>query len=148
MDYRKSIYLENNNNDSNNDNNIIKTLNKKDVFKDNTELLNHGYAIIKMNKDSNKIEITESNKTKEKREKLNKKKYNRKIINMIQNWNNFRDTDIELRGDISLYYNYKQEIEKMVTEDKEIEDIINERINDNKEYDYSSDEENNKYLLY
>ena len=68
---------------------------------------------------------------------------------MINNWNNFRDNDIELRGDLSIYYNYKNEIEKIITEDKEIEETMKERLNnENKDNDYSSDEENNKYLLY
>lgn len=128
-------------------NTIISNNNKKKYFKNNTELLKNGYTIIRRNKETHKIEILESNKTKETKEKINKKNYNIKLMNMINNWNDFRDNDIEARGDMSIYYNYKEEIEKIIKEDKEIEDILNETLN-YKEYDYSSDEESNKYLLY
>lgn len=128
-------------------NTIISNNNKKKYFKNNTELLKNGYTIIRRNKETHKIEILESNKTKETKEKINKKNYNIKLMNMINNWNDFRDNDIEARGDMSIYYNYKEEIEKIIKEDKEFEDIMNENLN-YKEYDYSSDEESNKYLLY
>ena len=37
------------------------------------------------------------------------------ILNkMISNWNNFRDKDIELNGDLSLYFNYKSELDKLI----------------------------------
>ena len=134
MNYAKAITL---------DNDETKKTRKK-YFKNNTELLNNGYTIIKRNRETQKIEIIESKKTKEKKEKINKKNYNRKLINMVNNWNNFRDNDIELRGDMSIYYNYKEEIEQLINEDKEIEYMLNERLND-KDYDYSSDEENDKY---
>lgn len=134
MNYAKSITV---------DNDETKKTRKK-YFKNNTELLNNGYTIIKRNRETQKIEIIESKKTKETKEKINKKNYNRKLINMVNNWNNFRDNDIELRGDMSIYYNYKEEIEQLINEDKEIEYMLNERLND-KDYDYSSDEENDKY---
>jgi hypothetical protein len=140
MNYAKSI------NEINLNNNIKKTSEKK-YFKNNTELLKNGYTIIRRNKETHKIEILESNKTKETKEKINKKIYNRKLRNMINNWNNYRDNDIEARGDMSIYYNYKEEIEKIINEDNEIEYILNERFNDAYN-DYSSDEENNKFLLY
>ena len=135
INYAKSITV---------DNDETKKTTKK-YFKNNTELLNNGYTIIKRNKERQKIEIIENNKTKETKEKINKKNYNRKLRNMINNWNNYRDNDIEARGDMSIYYNYKEEIEKIIKEDKEIEYILNESLNDNREYDYSSDEENDKY---
>tara|TARA_Y100000816_G_scaffold238731_1_gene184968 strand:- start:13 stop:435 length:423 start_codon:yes stop_codon:yes gene_type:complete len=140
MNYAKSI------NEINLNNNIKKTSEKK-YFKNNTELLKNGYTIIRRNKETHKIEILENNKTKETKEKINKKIYNRKLRNMINNWNNYRDNDIEARGDMSIYYNYKEEIEKIINEDNEIEYILNERFNDAYN-DYSSDEENNKFLLY
>jgi hypothetical protein len=120
---------------------------EKKNFKNTQDLLNNGYSIIKKNEKTQKIEIIESNKTKYLKSKFEKENYNRKFLDMIENWNNFRDNDIELRGDMSIYYNYKKEIEEMIIEDKEIEDMLNEKLND-KEYDYSSDEENNKYLLF
>lgn len=121
---------------------------EKKNFKNTKDLLNNGYSIIKKNEKTQKIEIIESNKTKVLKNKFEKENYNRKFLNMIENWNNFRDNDIELRGDMSIYYNYKEELEKIIMEDKEIEDMLNEKFNDTKEYDYSSDEENNKYLLF
>lgn len=138
MNYAESIII-------NNDKNKKK---EKNNFKNNTDLLNNGYTIIKRIKETQKIVIIESNKTKETKIKFEKKNYNRKILNMVENWNNFRNIDIELRGDMSIYYNYKEEIEKIINEDREIEDMLNEKLNVNKDYDYSSDEENNKYLLY
>lgn len=142
MNYANSIY---NNNKHNKDHKYKKINNLSDI----KLLLNNGYTIIKKNKETNKIEIIESNTTKEKRNNLEKKKYNMQMKKMIENWNNFRDNDIALRGDLSIYYNYKNEIEKIIAEDEEIEEMIKERLNnENKDNDYSSDEENNKYLLY
>ena len=43
---------------------------------------------------------------------------------MIANWNNFRDNDIELNGDLSLYFNYKSELEKLINEDNSIEEMF------------------------
>ena len=43
---------------------------------------------------------------------------------MIANWNNFRDKDIELNGDLSLYFNYKSELEKLINEDNIIEEMF------------------------
>ena len=37
--------------------------------------------------------------------------YFNNLNKMIENWNNFRDIENELRGDLSIYYNYKEEIE-------------------------------------
>ena len=142
MNYANSVY----NNNKHNEDLKYKKINN---LSDSKLLLNNGYTIIKKNKETNKIEIIESNTTKEKRNNLEKKKYNMQMKKMIENWNNFRDNDIELRGDLSIYYNYKNEIEKIIAEDEEIEEIIKERLNnENKDNDYSSDEENNKYLLY
>jgi len=59
----------------------------------------------------------------------NKKKQIILILNkMITNWNNFRDKDIELNGDLSLYFNYKSELEKLINEDNIIEQMFD---NDN-----------------
>ena len=104
------------------------------------------YTIIRRNKETNSIEIIESNSTKELKKKLEKKEYFRKLNKMINNWNNFRDTDIQLRGDMSFYFNYREEINKIIREDLEYEEM--KEIKNNDKDDYSSDEENNKYLLY
>lgn len=104
---------------------------------------NNSWTII--NKKTKEIKVSKS--TILLKELIEEKNLKKKLDRMIENWNNFRDNDIELRGDMSIYYNYKEEIEEMIIEDKEIEDMLNEKLND-KEYDYSSDEENNKYLLF
>ena len=39
-------------------------------------------------------------------------------------WNNYRDQDIELYGDRSIYYNYKSELESMVKEEQYIREEI------------------------
>ena len=59
---------------------------------------------------------------------------------MITNWNNFRDKDIELNGDLSLYFNYKLELDKLINEDNIIEEMFNN--DNNSEYsdnEYSDD---------
>lgn len=115
----------------------------------NQELLNKGYTIIRRNKETKKIEIIESWKTKEKIEKLKKKEFTNKLNNMINNWNNFRNDDIELRGDMSIYFNYKEELDKLIKEELEMEELFKESENIKlKDYDYSSDEESNKFLIY
>ena len=61
---------------------------------------------------------------------------------MIENWNNFRDTENELHGDLSPYYYYKEEIEKMRLEDSILEKRIDEyqkSINYNSDNDSDSD---------
>jgi len=116
---------------------------------DINKLLKNGYTIIRRN-NKNKIELIKNNSTEEIKKKIEKEDFVRKFNAMIKNWDNFRDNDIELMGDRSIYINYKDEINKLIEEDKELEDIINERniYYTNKDYDYSSDEESNKYLLY
>ena len=48
---------------------------------------------------------------------------------MINNWNDFRNKDIEYYGSRSIYYNYEKIIENMIEEDnkinKELYDIMN-----------------------
>ena len=59
MNYAETIHVTNKEKNS-----------KKNNFKNNRELLNNGYAIIRRNKETQKIEIFESDKTKEKKERL------------------------------------------------------------------------------
>ena len=66
---------------------------------------------------------------------------------MIKNWNNFRDTENELRGDLSPYYNYKEEIEKLKEEDLLYELRVNEFYHNQNNSD-SDDEERNRNLIY
>ena len=92
--------------------------------------LSNGYSILR-NKNS-KVEIIYAYNY-EKFKKLNeenKNDKNNKILNkMINNWNDFREQDIEYYGSRSIYYNYEENIKNMVEEDnkinKELYDIIN-----------------------
>ena len=59
---------------------------------------------------------------------------------MSMRWNNYRDEINNLIGDISPYYNYKLEIQKIVIEENQ----ILEQIYGNNQY-YSSDDEYNDY---
>lgn len=120
---------------------LLKTNTKKEEIKKPTtltELSNNGWTILKRNNKKNTIIRPYS-------EQLLKTNIEKKqiilILNkMIANWNNFRDNDIELNGDLSLYFNYKSEIEKLINEDNIIEQIFD--IDNNSVYsdnDYSDD---------
>ena len=111
------------------------------------ELLKKGYTLIKKNEKTKKIEFFENESTKEKRRKVNNDILFRNYENMINNWNNFRENDIELCGDRSRFLNYINEINKIIKEELELEELMKEA-NYEKEYEYSSDEENNKNLIY
>jgi len=67
---------------------------------------------------------------------------------MICRWNNYRDELNDLLGDLSIYTNYKEEIDNMVKEDIKIDKMIEERLKESDEYDSESDIEKNKNLLY
>tara|TARA_Y100000389_G_scaffold192607_3_gene220292 strand:- start:3609 stop:3998 length:390 start_codon:yes stop_codon:yes gene_type:complete len=89
--------------------------------------LSNGYSILR-NKNS-KVEIINAYNY-ENLKKLNEENKNNKILNkMINNWNDFREQDIEYYGSRSIYYNYEETIKNMVEEDnkinKELYDIIN-----------------------
>ena len=124
---------------------------KNNLYKDKNNvnnLLKNGWSIIKKIKETNNITILNSKSTILLKEKINKEKIKNGFSKMISNWNEFRDDDIELRGDISPYFNYKEEINNIINEELKIQEAIKE-INslDNRD-DYSSDEENNKHLIY
>ena len=91
-----------------------------------TELSNNGWTILKRNNKKNTI-IRPYNEQFLK-EKIEKKQIILVLNKMISNWNNFRDKDIELNGDLSLYFNYKSELEKLINEDNIIEEMFD---NDN-----------------
>jgi len=91
-----------------------------------TELSNNGWTILKRNNKKNTI-IPPYNEQFLK-EKIEKKQIILVLNKMISNWNNFRDKDIELNGDLSLYFNYKSELEKLINEDNIIEEMFD---NDN-----------------
>ena len=91
-----------------------------------TELSNSGWTILKrINKKNTIIRPFNDQFLKE---KIEKKQIILILNKMITNWNNFRDNDIELNGDLSLYFNYKSELEKLINEDNIIEQMFD---NDN-----------------
>ena len=87
-----------------------------------TELSNNGWTILKRN--NTKITILRPFKEQFLKEKIEKKQIILILNKMITNWNNFRDKDIELNGDLSLYFNYKSELEKIINEDNIIEEMF------------------------
>ena len=108
---------------------LLKTKIKKEEIKKPitlTELSNNGWTILKRNNKKNTI-IPPYNEQFLK-EKIEKKQIILVLNKMISNWNNFRDKDIELNGDLSLYFNYKSELEKLINEDNIIEEMFD---NDN-----------------
>ena len=89
--------------------------------------LSNGYSILR-NKNS-KVEIINAYNY-ENLKNLNEEKKNNKILNkMINNWNNFREQDIEYYGTRSIYYNYKEDIKNMVEEDNKINEELYNIIN-------------------
>ena len=108
---------------------LLKTKIKKEEIKKPTtltELSNNGWTILKRNNKKNTI-LRPFNEQSLK-EKIEKKQIILVLNKMISNWNNFRDKDIELNGDLSLYFNYKSELEKLINEDNIIEEMFD---NDN-----------------
>lgn len=91
-----------------------------------TELSNNGWTILKRN--NTKITILRPYNEQFLKKKIEKKQIILILNKMIANWNNFRDKDIELNGDLSLYFNYKSELEKLINEDNIIEEMFD---NDN-----------------
>ena len=104
---------------------------------------NNSWTII--NKKTKEIKVSES--TILLKEVIEKKNFKKKLDEMINNWNNFRDEINELLGDTSPYYNYKEEIQEMIDEDNMINELLYDNENNN-DSEYSSDEENNKNLIY
>ena len=128
---------------------------KKEKKEENNSLdkIKSGWSIIKKDINS-KIVIIDSKETIKTKERLtlNKKQIENQelfenLSKMIKNWNYFRDTENELRGDLSPYYYYKEELEKMREEDilfeKKIDEFNNEINNDS-----DSDDESNRNLIY
>ena len=129
------------------------TKKKEKELTDNDRLLINGYTIIRKNK--NKIVKVTSKNTERKIENIKKeieeKNYNDKCYNlrskMINNWNNFRDTENSLSGDLSRFYNYKNELNNMLEEEEFILEKMNiMNINYMSDSD-NSDDDMNKNLL-
>ena len=99
---------------------------KEEIKKPSTlsELSNNGWTILTRNKTTKIITILRPHNEKFLKEKIKKKQIILILNKMIANWNNFRDKDIELNGDLSLYFNYKSELEKLINEDNNIEEMF------------------------
>jgi len=105
------------------------------------ELLNKGWTILNKNKVTNTITITRPYNDKFLKSELEKKKIKLGLNKMVENWNNFRDNDIKLNGDLSVYYNYKKELEKLVLEDQSLEEMLTTDNNsEHSDNDYSDDD--------
>ena len=125
------------------------------VLNENNKLLNKGWSIIKPNTTiiTPNTTIITPNKKKISDEETDyeyRKRFNYYRTKMINNWNNYRDKDISLLGNKSEFYNYKQEINEMLTEEIEIQEKI-DAVNNDEDYDddeYHSDEERNYHLVY
>ena len=93
-----------------------------------------------------KIKIEESEETKNMRiylkEQRYNKLYNKNLNKMIERWNNFRDTENFIRGDLSAFYNYKEELERIINEDLRLEEEIKEYNKLIETESYSSDSDN------
>lgn len=105
------------------------------------ELYNNGWTILSRNKTTKKITILRPQNEELLKNKIEKKQRILVLNKMIANWNNFRDNDIELNGDLSFYFNYKSELEKLINEDNIIEEMFD--VDNNSVYsdnDYSDNE--------
>ena len=116
---------------------------KEEIKKPNSliELSNNGWTILNRDKTTKKTTLIRPYSEEFLKENIEKKEIRLILNKMIANWNNFRDKDIELNGDLSLYFNYKEEIIKIINEDRIIEEMFNN--DNNSEYsdnEYSDDE--------
>jgi hypothetical protein len=122
---------------------------EKEKILDTLNKMKAGWCIIEKNENC-KIVITDSEKTKEQRKKLQQiekfkdnNNYFYNVNKMINNWNNFRDNENELSGDLSPYNNYKEEIEKMRLEDLKIEEKMEEFYRNSQTNSDSENDESN-----
>jgi hypothetical protein len=82
---------------------------------------------------------------------IDRKEWNKFCLESEKRWNQYRDEDIYLRGDLSPFYNYKKEIKNLVNEEEIILEELHKRSNNilsDNESDYNSDDELNKNLIF
>lgn len=77
-----------------------------------------------LNEDISMTSITSSNKS---HNKTSSSKGTYYLDKMINNWNRHREYDIEILGDRSIYFNYKEELKEMLDEEEYIADEINNK---------------------
>lgn len=105
-------------------------------YDSNEELKSNGWCIIK--KVNNKV-IIEKGKDLQNYYLTNNNNSKRGMDNMINNWNKFRDEQNDLYGDLSLYNNYEEEIQRLVEEEEKILEEMVRRENNDSDSDYNSD---------
>ena len=105
-------------------------------YDSNEEFKSNGWCIIK--KVKNKV-IIEKGKDLQNYYITNNNNSKKSMDNMINNWNKFRDEQNDLYGDLSLYNNYEEEIQRLVEEEEKILEEIVRRENNDSDSDYNSD---------
>jgi hypothetical protein len=105
-------------------------------YDSNEDIKSNGWCIIK--KVNNKV-IIEKGKDLQNYYLTNNNNSKRGMDNMINNWNNFRDEQNDLYGDLSLYNNYEKEIQRLVEEEEKILEEMVRRENNDSDSDYNSD---------
>ena len=120
---------------------VNKNLNEK-----KEENMNNTTRWTVINKKTRKVILSDT--TKVLKEKYERENYHKITNEMICRWNNYRDELNDLLGDLSIYANYKEEIDNMVKEDIKIDKMIEERLKESDEYESDSDNEKNKNLIY
>ena len=106
------------------------------LYDSNEELKSNGWCIIK--KVKNKV-IIEKGKNLQNYYLTNNNNSKKCMDNMINNWNKFRDEQNDLYGDLSLYNNYEEEIQRLVEEEENILEDMARRENNDSDSDYNSD---------
>ena len=128
---------------------LEKNIEEKEIKKINNlkDLSRNGWTILSINQKTKEKKIVRPYSEYYLKLDLEKKKIKLILNNMIKNWNAFRDTDIELRGDLSIYFNYKKEIERMILEDENIEEMFSN--DNNSEYSDNdlSDDDSYKFTF-
>lgn len=94
-----------------------------------------------IDKKTRKVSVSDT--TEDLKKKFERERYHKITNETINRWNNYRDELNDLLGDLSIYINYKEEIENIVEEDIQIDKMIEERFKDSDEYDSDSDNEKN-----
>tara|TARA_B100000965_G_scaffold403139_1_gene430589 strand:+ start:3526 stop:3972 length:447 start_codon:yes stop_codon:yes gene_type:complete len=113
---------------------------KKDIKKNGWYFLNKNNILLNQVNNNKKLSTNQ-------RETSYKENYINCINKLSNNWNNFRNKDIELVGDRSEYINYEEEINKIADEDEEIQKLLQE-YNETLSEDSDTENEQNRHLIY
>ena len=113
---------------------------KKDIKKNGWYFLNKNNILLNQVNNNKKLSTNQMETSYE-------KNYINCINKLSNNWNNFRNKDIELVGDRSKYINYEEEINNIVYEEEEIQRKIQE-YNETLSEDSDTEIEQNRHLMY